>query len=137
MSIPLTVVCPQTDIASLVVPVLTRAAGAAAGPVQRRYAALVHAQVDASHSPPRVTLPREYNAAIDFVDRHLSEGRADKVAFVDDRTSLTYGALAERVARAGNALRTLGAGIEQRVALCMLDSLDFPTVFWGAIKAGA
>jgi 4-hydroxybenzoate-CoA ligase/benzoate-CoA ligase len=97
----------------------------------------VYAQVDASHSPPRVTLPREYNAAVDFVDRHLTEGRADKVAFVDDRTSLTYGALAERVARAGNALRALGAGIEQRVALCMLDTVDFPTVFWGAIKAGS
>jgi len=93
--------------------------------------------IDASHSPPRVTIPRDYNAAVDFVDRHLAEGRGDKVAFIDDRGSHTYAALADRVARAGNALRRLGCGMEQRVALCMLDGIDFPAVFWGAIKAGA
>ena len=94
-------------------------------------------EVDLSHSPPRVVVPREYNAAVDFVDRHVQQGRGGKVAFVDDRTSLTYAQLKERVARAGNALRTLGVGLEQRVAMCMLDSVDFPAVFWGAIKAGA
>ena len=94
-------------------------------------------EVDLSHSPPRVVVPREYNAAVDFIDRHVQQGRGGKVAFVDDRTSLTYGQLKERVARAGNALRTLGVGHEQRVAMCMLDSVDFPSVFWGAIKAGA
>jgi benzoate-CoA ligase family protein len=31
----------------------------------------------------------------------------------------------------------MGVQPEQRVALCMLDSVDFPCVFWGAIKAGA
>ncbi len=102
-----------------------------------RYGPVVFSRVDASHSPPRVTIPREYNAAVDFVDRHVAEGRGDKVAFVDDRGSLTYSGLHERVSRAGNALRALGCGIEQRVALCMLDGVDFPTVFWGAIKAGA
>ena len=84
-----------------------------------------------------MTVPREYNAAVDFIDRHLAEGRATRVAFVDDRGSLTYAALAERVARAGNALRALGCGLEQRVAMVMLDTVDFPSVFWGAIKAGA
>jgi benzoate-CoA ligase family protein len=83
-----------------------------------------------------ITPPREYNAAVHFVDRHLAEGRAGKVAFVDDAGSITYGALAERVARAGNAMRALGVEAEQRVALCMLDSVDFPCVFWGALKAG-
>ena len=38
--------------------------------------------------------------------------------------------------RAGNALRALGAGMETRVLMCMLDGIDFPAVFWGAIKAG-
>ncbi|HEX3344517.1 MAG TPA: AMP-binding protein, partial [Polyangiaceae bacterium] len=82
-------------------------------------------------------LPREYNAAVDFVDRHVPEGRGGKRAFVDDERSLTYGELAEGVARAGNALLGhLGVQPEQRVAMCMLDSVDFPCVFWGAIKAG-
>jgi benzoate-CoA ligase family protein len=83
-----------------------------------------------------VTVPREYNAAVDFVDRHLAEGRAGKVAFIDDATSITYGDFADRVARAGNAIRGMGVDAEQRVALCMLDSVDFPCVFWGALKAG-
>ena len=81
-------------------------------------------------------LPRAYNAAADFIDRHVPEGRGSKRAFVDDDRALTYAELAEGVARAGNALLGLGVGPEQRVAMCMLDSVDFPCVFWGAIKAG-
>ncbi|MGD0523643.1 MAG: benzoate-CoA ligase family protein [Polyangiaceae bacterium] len=81
-------------------------------------------------------LPRAYNAAADFVDRHASEGRTSKRAFVDGERSLTYAELAEHVARAGSALLALGVQPEQRVAMCMLDSVDFPCVFWGAIKAG-
>ena len=98
---------------------------------------MLYADVDASFSPPRVTVPREYNATVDFVDRHVHEGRGDRVAFRDDRGSLTYADLGRRIARAGNALRALGAGIETRVAMCMLDTVDFPAVFFGAIKAGA
>ena len=97
----------------------------------------MHSSVDASHSPPRVTIPRDYNAAVDFIDRHVTEGRGGKVAFIDDRGPLTYAELCERVGRAGNALASLGCAIEQRVALCLLDSVDFPTVFFGAIKIGA
>jgi acyl-coenzyme A synthetase/AMP-(fatty) acid ligase len=93
--------------------------------------------VDASTSPPRVTVPRSYNAAVDFVDRHLSDGRGSKVAFRDDTRALTYAELAERSARFATALRAIGVQPEQRVALCMLDGVDFPCVFWGAIRAGA
>ena len=82
-------------------------------------------------------VPRDYNAAVDFVDRHVAEGRGDKVAFIDDDRSLTYAQLAQRTARAGNALRALGVQQEQRVAMCMLDTVDFPCVFFGAIKVGA
>jgi benzoate-CoA ligase family protein len=81
-------------------------------------------------------LPRRYNAATDFIDRHLAEGRAGKPAFVDDAGPLTYGQLAERVARAGAALLGLGVQPEQRIALCMHDCVEFVAVFWGAIKAG-
>jgi benzoate-CoA ligase family protein len=74
---------------------------------------------------------------VDFVDRHVAEGRGARVAFHDDRTWLTYAALADRTARAGAALRSLGVQPEQRVAMCMLDTVDFPCVFFGAIRAGA
>lgn len=81
-------------------------------------------------------LPREYNAASHFVDRHVEEGRGAKTAFIDDQVACTYDQLAENVNRAGNMLRTLGAEMETRVMMCMLDTVEFPAVFWGAIKAG-
>ena len=85
----------------------------------------------------RVSFPRRYNAAVDLVERNLFEGRASKVAYRDDRGSLTYAGLAERVNRAGNMLRALGVMPEQRVALGLLDTVDFPAVFLGAMKIGA
>src|SRR5579883_1646250 len=87
-------------------------------------------------SAPRGAVPRDFNAAVDLIDRNLAAGRGDKLAFVDDRNSLTYAQLAERVDRAANAYRRLGLQPEQRVMLCLLDTVDFPAAFLGAIKAG-
>jgi 4-hydroxybenzoate-CoA ligase len=84
-----------------------------------------------------VAVPREYNAAAHFIDRHLRDGRADKIAYIDDRGSYSYTELAARVSRAGNALRRLGVEMEQRILLCMHDGIDFVAVFWGAVKLGA
>ena len=94
------------------------------------------ARVDRSTVPATIELPREYNAALEFIDANLARGRAEKPAFIDATGRHTYRELAERVNRAGNALRALGAGLETRVLMCMLDGIDFPAVFWGAIKAG-
>jgi benzoate-CoA ligase family protein len=96
-----------------------------------------YARVDASSSPPKVSVPRVYNAAVDFIDRHVAEGRGAKVAVKDDQGEYTYAELAERVNRAGSALQKLGVTMEQRVMLAMLDSIDFVAMFWGAIKIGA
>ena len=94
------------------------------------------ATVDRSTSPAAIELPREYNAAVEFIDANLARGRSEKTAFIDATGRYTYAELCERVNRAGNALRALGAGPETRVLMCMLDGIDFPAVFWGAIKAG-
>jgi benzoate-CoA ligase family protein len=93
-------------------------------------------KIDLSTHPPTVELPREYNAAVDLVDRHLVEGRGDKIAFVDDAGRISYAELAQRTNRAANAIIALGVAPEERVMLCLLDTVDFPTVFLGAIKAG-
>jgi benzoate-CoA ligase len=87
-------------------------------------------------SPPVVEIPREYNAAHDLIERNLVAGRGDKLAYIDDAGRYTYAELAARVDRAGNALKALGLGIEDRLMLCHLDTIDWPTVFLGAIKAG-
>lgn len=77
-----------------------------------------------------------YNACVDMVDRHLEEGRADKLAIIDDNGEYTYRDLAERANRAANLFTDLGLERETRIAQIMLDSIDFPSVFWGTIKAG-
>ena len=87
-------------------------------------------------SPPRIDIPRDYNAAHDLIARNLEAGRGAKVAYIDDRGSYTYRELAERVNRCANALVGLGLEPEQRILLCMLDTIDFPTAFLGSIKAG-
>ena len=77
-----------------------------------------------------------YNAAVDLVERNLAAGRGGKSAFIDDRGRYSYGELAERVSRFANVVRRLGLHPEQRILLCLHDTIDFPTAFLGAIKAG-
>ena len=81
-------------------------------------------------------LPERFNAAVDLVDHNLAAGRGDKVAVIDHRTTTTYAELAERIDRMAGAFGAMGVAREQRVLLCLLDTVDFPTVFLGAIKAG-
>ena len=97
----------------------------------------MYSSIDISVDPPRVDFPRAYNAAQDIVDRHLGAGRAGHPAIIDAAGTWTYAELAERINRAGNALAGLGMRMEGRVAMCLLDSVDFPAVFLGAIRIGA
>ncbi|MFY0634127.1 MAG: benzoate-CoA ligase family protein [Vannielia sp.] len=80
------------------------------------------------------------NAALYFVDRHVAEGRADKPAFREadgEKRSLTYGQLSEETAKFAGALTRHGVRREERVAMILRDQIEFPVVFWGALKAGA
>src|SRR6266567_1522338 len=79
---------------------------------------------------------RVYNAAIDMVDRNVAEGRGAKTAFIDPARRITYAELAEGCARVAPMLASLGLGREDRIAMMMLDTVDFPVLFWGAIRAG-
>ena len=97
----------------------------------------MYSSVDLTAHPPRVEIPREYNAARDLVDRHLATERAGHPAVIDADGTYTYAELAERIRRAGNALLGLGARMESRVAICLLDSVDFPATFLGAMRIGA
>lgn len=94
---------------------------------------------EASREPIRsleIDFPKPYNAAADLIDRNLIPGRAEKIAVHDAQGSYTYAELADRVNRFASALTSLGVCPEQRVMLCLHDSIDFPTAFLGAIKAG-
>src|ERR1700720_2425857 len=77
-----------------------------------------------------------YNAVTWLLDRNVEEGRGGKLAFTDTVSDLTYGDLQQQTRRAANMLRRLGVRREERVAMIMLDTIDFPIVFLGAIRAG-
>src|SRR5215472_10738386 len=77
-----------------------------------------------------------YNAAADLIERNLGAGRGEKTAFIDDRGRYSYAELAGQVNRFANLMRRLGVHPEQRILLCLHDTIDFPTAFLGAIKAG-
>ena len=86
---------------------------------------------------PASTVPPpadHFNFAQHLFDRNA--GRAGKAAFVDELGSLSYGELQQRARRLASGLRSLGIRREERVLLLMLDSLDWPVAFLGAMYAG-
>jgi benzoate-CoA ligase len=84
-----------------------------------------------------IVLSDTFNAASHFIDRHLAEGRGEKVAIECEDTRITYRQLQQNVNRVGNALRDLDVRIEERVALLLVDCPEFAAGFFGAIKIGA
>ncbi len=84
-----------------------------------------------------ILLPDQFNAATYFVDRHIQEGRGEKIAIEAGDSRVSYRQLGESVNRFGNTLRQLGVRIEERVFLLLLDTPEFAISFFGAIKIGA
>ena len=78
------------------------------------------------------------NAALYFVDRHVHEGRGDKVAFREypNGRALSYGMLAATSDKIAGAFAQARITREERAAMLVLDCIEFPQIFWGAIKAG-
>jgi benzoate-CoA ligase len=79
-------------------------------------------------------LPERFNFAQHVLS--LNAHGPDKLAYIDDAGRLTYGELAERVRRFAAGLLALGVQREQRVLMVMLDTIDFPVAFLGALYAG-
>lgn len=79
------------------------------------------------------------NAAAWFVDRHKGEGRGDAIAFREafgDHRQISYGALSDETARFAWACHRAGIRREERAIMLVLDQIEFPVIFWGALKAG-
>jgi benzoate-CoA ligase family protein len=78
-----------------------------------------------------------YNACADLLDGNIERGRSDHPAVVSRSRTVTYGELLGEVRRAAAGLRALGVQPEQRVAMVMLDSVEFYATFLGAMRIGA
>ncbi|MBC8259374.1 MAG: benzoate-CoA ligase family protein [SAR324 cluster bacterium] len=93
--------------------------------------------IDTSVSPAKIEYSAVFNVAVPFIDRHLDEGRKDKVIIrTTGGEEVTFGELAERVNQSGNVLIKLGLHSGDRLLMMVKDSPEFFYLFWGAIKAG-
>ena len=92
--------------------------------------------LDAAATPTTFRFAPVFNAAVAFIDRHLDEGRGEKIVIRDDDGDVTYAALAENVNRCGNVLKSLGLDPGDRIVMIVKDCPAFFYLFWGAIKAG-
>jgi benzoate-CoA ligase len=78
--------------------------------------------------------PEMFNFALHLLETNA--GRGGRTAYIDDSGSLTYADLDGRTRRFAAALRDCGVKREERVMLLMLDGVDWPVAFLGAILAG-
>jgi 4-hydroxybenzoate-CoA ligase len=83
-----------------------------------------------------VSSDESYNAVSYLLDRNVREGRGDKMVFKDPLNEITYAQLETKSRRFANFLRRLGVRREERVALMLLDTVDFPVAFLGSMRAG-
>ncbi|SVE27739.1 uncharacterized protein METZ01_LOCUS480593, partial [marine metagenome] len=92
---------------------------------------------DSSISPAKFVYSEVFNAAVPFIDRHITEGRGDKVAILcSNGEKVRYTELSERVNRCGSLLRAKGMKPGQRLLMVIKDAPEFFYLFWGSIKAG-
>jgi benzoate-CoA ligase family protein len=83
------------------------------------------------------SFPERFNMADYFLYHNLEEGRENKVCLYFEDEKWTYGETARLSNRAGNALRELGADIEDRVLMVLPDCPEFVWTWFGAARIGA
>ena len=92
-------------------------------------------QIEASpEHAAAVPPPAQFNFATHLFS--LNAARAAKTAYIDDTLTLNYGELETQARRFAAAMRALGVHTEERVLLVMLDTVELPIAFLGALYAG-
>jgi benzoate-CoA ligase family protein len=77
-----------------------------------------------------------HNLARLLLDEALESGYAEAVAIREPKRVWNYAKLAEEAGRAATALRGLGLGAGDRVALLLHDSAELVAIFLGAVRVG-
>ncbi len=78
-------------------------------------------EIDRSTRPAGLRFAPRFNVSVAFIDRHLAEGRADKIAIRTPRETVSYAQLAQQVNRCGNALKSLGLAPGYRLLMVVKD----------------
>jgi len=71
-----------------------------------------------------------------LLEKHTGPG-ANRTYLIGPERSWTYAELSARVAKVANALRSIGVTRGERVLFSLVDDIDFPALFLGAMKIGA
>jgi len=78
--------------------------------------------------------PSRFNFAAYLAARNAQ--RAAKIAYTDDAATITYGELEQRSHKVAGGFAALGLRREERVLVCLHDTIDWPATFLGALHAG-
>ncbi len=78
-----------------------------------------------------------FNASTWLLDRHVADGQGEHPAVRSGGATTTYADLLALVERVATGLRARGVRPEERVAMVMLDSVEFIATFLGAMRIGA
>lgn len=78
-----------------------------------------------------------YNVSEWLIDRHVAAGNGERIAVIQGEARYSYAEVQQLTERAAAGLVSLGLRSEERVALAMLDSIEFIAVFLGALRIGA
>jgi benzoate-CoA ligase family protein len=81
--------------------------------------------------------PERFNMADYFLYHNLEEGRENKTCLYFNDRSFTYGEAARLSNATGNALRTVGVSMEDRVLIVLPDCPEFAWTWFGAARIGA
>ena len=79
------------------------------------------------------------NASAYFIERHRDAPYSDKAVYIEadgKQRSITYRQLADSAACVGELYQRHGINREDRVAMLVLDEIEFPVIFWGSLRAG-
>ncbi|MDH4247767.1 MAG: benzoate-CoA ligase family protein [Deltaproteobacteria bacterium] len=91
----------------------------------------------ATTPPASLKLPERFNVSDHFLPAHPTPAWRAQPYLICGEAVLTRGEALDRTNQSGHALRRLGVRPGDRVALLLREGLEFPPVFWGAVRIGA
>lgn len=85
----------------------------------------------------KIEFPERFNMADYFLYHNVEKGRDARTCLYFKDETYTYGDAAQLSNQAGNALRALGVGMEDRVLIVLPDCPEFVWTWFGTSKIGA